>query len=1302
MSVAASSPLTESYETWSRELAELQRHLDAPHGTVVLLRGPRGVGKDRLAEAAIRYAHSLPKTLVLDGRAQNVGGRSFHPFAEMAHQVMHWAAQHGRSEVLVEPEYANLAWVLEPTPVEANATPSLDHKLRFFDSFRALLSGVRRWARPLIVLRDLERADPDSLELASYLADELFADPALDPDRARPGLLLLIARDDDGTPAVARDALHEIASYRHTVTMRLEGLDLEGLRQYLQTPHVLKKLWAASEGLPQALDALLEDLPDNVEDLLLRRLASLDPIAQTTLRALSVSAQPTSARVLARVNQQSIKDVARALKTLCSARITKRQIQDGEFRFAFARRRDLEVVDRSIPTEDRQRYHQGWAQALALDPDSNTPALLAHHYLQSSEPQLGVAHAIQAAESYALGGALKAAVDMLESARPHANGEDKVTIVTRLVDLLPLVDAPQRALRHVAELKSAVPADEVGAVYLREAALHNKAGDYAQALNALGEARRAVPDTQTSERVAIEIAASEAHYHQSNLDDAESAATTGLLYLEAHPGFEPADRGALINQLGKIALARADYNTALRHYDQNLALSLKHNLPHLQAKTLVNISIVHLRRGAHREAERRLDDCIRIARAIGDPPTVAFARMTMGALHHQRGQIGSAIDAYRECRALFRRLGNRTQLARALHNLGGLYLVCGDFARAKAYNDEAFRLAQQSGVGRILALATVVDGLLLAEMGDVEAGEHRLREGMLQQTRSGGERAVEAMVELAEFQLKWRSVDDAAQTIIEVERGLQDHDSPLLRARADLLRGRTLTAAGDESAWVILRRARDAFMKLDRPLFVRDGELALARCALAHGHREAAKLHACAALAAQTEVADTLPTELRPVFEATNAQQEVLQIRAAIEGASGREAPASASMNEPAAMPSPSAETAVGTRPLRNGEAPNGTLRPNGRYDNIIGHSEKLRRVFHILDRIADSEGTVLIQGESGTGKELIAEAVHQNSPRASGPFVKLNCAALVESLLLSELFGHERGSFTGAHERKIGRFESAAGGTLFLDEIGDMSPKTQVALLRVLQEREFERVGGARPIRVDARIVFATNRDLAAMVKTGTFREDLYYRLKGISVELPPLRDRIDDVQPLAHHFLMRYAAENGSAPKRLSEPSILLLQQYDWPGNIRELENIIRAVALFAEHDVIEPRDFDEYRDLFHHANGSPNNAIPPTTGPVLKHDAARPIYQSAAPTPASPSDAVRPVEEIEGDLLMAVFQQGVGLPELKKRLQDQAIARALTLTQGNITRAAEMLGMRRPRLSQIINASPSLKTLAQGVNK
>jgi two-component system response regulator HydG len=240
-------------------------------------------------------------------------------------------------------------------------------------------------------------------------------------------------------------------------------------------------------------------------------------------------------------------------------------------------------------------------------------------------------------------------------------------------------------------------------------------------------------------------------------------------------------------------------------------------------------------------------------------------------------------------------------------------------------------------------------------------------------------------------------------------------------------------------------------------------------------------------------------------------------------------------------------------------------LKEKLRFDSIVGSSPAMQAVFDVVEQVARTKATVLITGESGTGKELVAQAIHENGPRASAPFVKLHCAALAETLLESELFGHERGAFTGAAGRREGRFKQADGGTLFLDEIGEISPSIQVKLLRFLQERTFERVGGNETVKVDVRIIAATNRDLAAECASGKFREDLYYRLNVVNVEMPPLRARPSDLLPLAAHFLRRFAKENGKAIDGFAEDAIERITGYRWPGNVRELENVIeRSVVL------------------------------------------------------------------------------------------------------------------------------------------
>jgi len=248
-------------------------------------------------------------------------------------------------------------------------------------------------------------------------------------------------------------------------------------------------------------------------------------------------------------------------------------------------------------------------------------------------------------------------------------------------------------------------------------------------------------------------------------------------------------------------------------------------------------------------------------------------------------------------------------------------------------------------------------------------------------------------------------------------------------------------------------------------------------------------------------------------------------------------------------------------------------LREKFRPSNIIGNSHEMRFVYDQIAQVCKSNTTCLILGESGTGKELVAHAVHYNSDRADKPFVRAHCAALPESIIESELFGHVKGAFTGATTDRKGRFELAHGGTLFLDEVGDIPMAIQIKLLRVLQEREFERVGGTETIKVNVRLIAATNRDLQAMVAEGKFREDLYYRLHVFPIYVPPLRKRKADIVLLADHFLEKYSKDNNKNVRRLSSAVIDMLMSYHWPGNVRELENCIERAVLVAEGDVIHP---------------------------------------------------------------------------------------------------------------------------------
>lgn len=253
-------------------------------------------------------------------------------------------------------------------------------------------------------------------------------------------------------------------------------------------------------------------------------------------------------------------------------------------------------------------------------------------------------------------------------------------------------------------------------------------------------------------------------------------------------------------------------------------------------------------------------------------------------------------------------------------------------------------------------------------------------------------------------------------------------------------------------------------------------------------------------------------------------------------------------------------------------------LKRKYQFKNIIGESPAMQKVFETVEKVADTDSTVLILGESGTGKELIARALHYHSYRKDGPFVPVNCAAIPSELLESELFGHEKGAFTNAIRARIGRFELANGGTLFLDEIGDMSPNLQSKLLRVLQERQFERIGGIKPIKVDIRVISATHQDLRTAVSKKRFREDLYYRLNVIPIQIPPLRERRSDIPLLVHHFIHYFSKSKRKRVTGITQEALDRLMDYEWPGNVRELENMIERMVILTNHEVLDISDLPE----------------------------------------------------------------------------------------------------------------------------
>jgi two-component system nitrogen regulation response regulator GlnG len=356
-------------------------------------------------------------------------------------------------------------------------------------------------------------------------------------------------------------------------------------------------------------------------------------------------------------------------------------------------------------------------------------------------------------------------------------------------------------------------------------------------------------------------------------------------------------------------------------------------------------------------------------------------------------------------------------------------------------------------------------------------------------------------------------------------------------------------------------------------------------------------------------------------------------------------------------------QTAAGYKPK---------LKSEDYKEGIVGSSPAMQEVFKVIGQVTASDVTVLISGESGTGKELVARCIYQHSHRAAKPFMAVNCAAIPENLIESELFGHERGSFTGATGQRNGKFELCDGGTIFLDEIGDMSLATQTKILRVLQEGEIQRVGGTETLRVDVRVIAATNRELESMVKAKTFREDLYYRLNVVRLRLPPLRERITDVPEIVDYLLQMLEKTKKTRVRKVAPEAMAVLVQHRWPGNVRELENAIYRSAVIAQGDTVLLKDLpQELRDAVAGSDGGAATPAPP----------AMPA-QAATPAPALLASAPLPTIESSLDFIFEKLNADKA-ETILERLEREMIQRAMQEFGGNQVRASERLGITRATL-------------------
>jgi DNA-binding NtrC family response regulator len=1156
----------------------------------------------------------------------------------------------------------------------AVGSPAGEELVARFEAVRRTLQSLAGDAPLLLVARDAHRADADTLALLDHLSARLPL-PRATAEGTREPRLGLVATFDRAARHAPDEGDVEVAE-----------ADLpapEALAEVLAARAVREKLTRLSGGDPRRLRALLLALPDDAPSVEALARATLGEAARALLDALAVFDRPATPAELLAATGLPAAALAGARAQLAALDALR---PVGE-RLALGALFDGAVLRERLPEGERAALHQRVAAALDAAGPPLTPAAraaraeeAARHLLLAGERERGRTAALAAAEGLLAAHTPYRALDVLDRlerlapTRPDAAATPAATPAAAARD-----DEHRAALRLRAEacerigaadeaealrralLAAATGTPAAAAEGLRLGALLLRRGAAAEALEVLAAAQDAAHTAPPEHGARVAALRAEAAFRAGAREVAEAAARAALVEGTARDLPEVVLTAG--HALGKLLATEGRDEEAAAVFRQMLGVADAHGRPAEAARALHNLGVLALGRGAMLDARRHFEASLERSERAGLLLGMGLALTNLAVVHAHIQQLGPAVRAMRRAVAAFEDLDDGAHLAVALGDLSSLLLQVGDLAGARRTAVRARALAAAARQARLVAVAQLREAEVALEEGRWGQAELDLREARdafaaahdeldrgwaqlgLARVAEGRRDAAAALAALEELERL-----DAVPVISEL-RGL----GQLVRARVHL---------ADDLADAAEAALDEAVVALDgtgAPVPLAEALSRKARAVERRGERERAlALHAEAA-ALLGEVEATLPEDLHASFRARRAVARTLAAARRAERDDARERTAGA------AGPAGDTDAAADAEPEPLGLAPpaepaaprDGTTAAwRARFAGILGESRPLRQVLQMVDRFAPVDATVLLLGESGVGKELVAEALHRLSRRREGPFERINAAALTETLLLSELFGHEKGAFTGAVQRVRGAFERAHGGTIFLDEIGDISPNAQVSLLRVLQEKEVLRVGGARPIKVDVRIVCATNRDLDQLVAAGRFRLDLYHRLRGLTVRVPPLRERPDDVAPIALGLLGDVAREVGH-PVRLADDAVDLLAAQPWPGNVRELQNVLRSVAVLTDAPLLRARDFVRHAGL--DASAAPG--------------AAPPREPAAHETPGGP--VIVPSE----------LEVGFSLSDARRQLEVSCIKRALGQASGNITQAARLLGMKRPRLSQKI---------------
>jgi len=1205
-----------------RELAWITARLEATsaRGTaMVAVTGPPGIGKSRVVDELREQCRSAGFP-VFEGWC--VRYAAYAPFMAIAAQALAWLRDRDEQDLLGPGDLDALAPLVNaravraPTLPEGLDAPDDESAVRFTEALTRLLAAVSRTRPALLLVRGWSRADEATRSLVRTLLDA--AGPQGEPTPGAPSALVVVSLRGD-------DTLPDLVAHPRIEALHLEGLGLEGVRQLLQDEALVVRLHAASGGNPEALLTLLDRPAPSRDAEVYARVEALGELARQVVLVLSVADRPLPPHVVAAALGVDGASVLRAVPALAGAGVVRRVLDPGvgDVVLALARQDDGVTVRTATDAHSLARLQGSLGDALEQWGRVSPEEAMQHQLVGAPSPEVA-ARAVGVARALLRRHAPAAALALLQHAAPHCRPE-------AFRDLGRIAAAAGRTLGAFDDARALVSRAEEGQpddpeLARLHATLSLGAADFTRAEEALDRADARTAEADARQRAANTASRAELRYQQGRLDETEALARAAI---DGCPDDDETITQAR-NTLTKVFLVRRELDKGWDWSVQSIERARARRATHEVLRGLINLGVVSIWRGDLDEAVRQFEAARAVSQRGGSMMLRGVLRENEAVVAHLQGRYGDALQSYQEALGILTRVGNRRFVARVAHNLGELYVHVGEVARARRLCDYAAQVA--GGVGGALS----AEGLMLraqVEIADArtDAARAALADALSLFAAAGdAERLGHAQILLARAALVDGDLERAATAL-----GALAEDaalSPRTRAERWLLEAELARGRGNDPFAASRRALELAESTPDVDLRFR-AQVAVALGLLERGDEPAARRHAEQAGVLRESLLARVPEGLRGTYATELGRTGVDALSTRLELLATR----------PTALATArAASVAVDTM-------------------GLVGDSAALRELRRRIARVAPQDVTVLLRGESGTGKERVAEALHHGSRRRSAALVKVNCAALAEGVLLSELFGHERGAFTGADRRRRGRFEMADGGTIFLDEIGDISAATQAALLRVLQERTFERVGGNETHRVDVRIVAATNRDLGQMVKSGAFREDLYYRLTSLTIALPPLRDRLEDLPLLAAYMLDREARALGGTPRRLAPSALRRLAEHAWPGNIRELENVLRASALFADDDEITA-------DTLQGLGASLVTALSPALSPI------------AAPTPTA--------EHNEVDVVYARIRHGgVSLFDMRRDLERGCIAHALTEAQGNITRAAALLGMKRPRLSQLV---------------